>query len=315
VPILDTFTKRKRRAERSRQEDVYRYDEVPAALRTQVLYMWRDALGLYRDMQRFDFSDPPPSNKRWENIRDAIARERGVLSLSGKNDNPFDQCAHQLMNGNADDALEIIEATFRHIDIVMGEKDEWRREREGLTQSADDAIAELNHRLKEHGVGYRYEGGMLVRIDSEVLHAETTVPALRLLREEGFEGPLEEFMHAHAHYRKREMKDANVDALNALESTLKTICDKRKWKRSATATASDLVRVVVKNGLIPAQLQSQFDHLIKAMERGLPPVRHNFGGHGQGAESKKVADHLAAYSLHLMAANIVLLLEAHRAFR
>lgn len=182
-----------------------------------------------------------------------------------------------------------------------------------MKQNADSAINELNYRFREHGVGYRFENGMLIRIDSELLHTEVTVPALRLLNEAGFEGPLEEFMNAHAHFRKGEMKDANVDALNALESTLKAICDARKWKRPSTANGAGLVQIVVNHGLIPPQLQTHFDHLIDAMKKGLPPVRHNFGGHGQGAQVQTVEQHLVAYSLHLMAANIVLLIEAHRA--
>lgn len=79
------------------------------------------------------------------------------------------------------------------------------------------------------------------------------------------------------------------------------------------ATASDLVKVVMRHGLIPAELQTQFENVIKATETGLPPIRHNYGGHGQGAIVKTVEDHLAEYSLHLMAANIVLLIEAHNA--
>ena len=100
-----------------------------------------------------------------------------------------------------------------------------------------------------------------------------------------------------------------------LESVLKTICEKRRWKHPKGANGTELIRLVVRKGLIPAELQAQFSHLLKAMETGLPPVRHNFGGHGQGAEPKTVEQHLATYSLHLMAANIVLLIEAHRAAR
>jgi Domain of unknown function (DUF7014)/AbiJ N-terminal domain 4 len=288
---------------------------MPAPLRTQVLYIWREAIGGYREMHRYDFDGPPPSNNHWEFIRDLIARERGVFSLSSPNDNPFKQCAHSLLNGSTDEALELIEASFRFIDNVMRDMSDYERHQEGLKQDANDAIAELNGRFREHGIGYRYEGGQIVRIDSEILHAEVTVPAMRLLHEEGFEGPLEEFMSAHEHYRQGETKDANVDALNALESTLKAICDKRKWKRSPSAQGADLVRVVVNHGLIPAELQGHFDHLIKAMEKGLPPIRHNYGGHGQGADVKAVAEHLAAYSLHSMAANIVLLIEAERALK
>ena len=32
--------------------------------------------------------------------------------------------------------------------------------------SEDDAIKELNYRFKEHGVGYQYESGKIIRIDS-----------------------------------------------------------------------------------------------------------------------------------------------------
>lgn len=66
-------------------------------------------------------------------------------------------------------------------------------------------------------------------------------------------------------------------------------------------------------GLIPKELQSHFESLIKAMEAGLPPIRHNFGGHGQGATPRDVPGHLAAYALHLTGANIVLLIEADKA--
>lgn len=313
MPIFDTLTRRKRLAARTSQGDIYTYDSIPPELRTQVAYIWRGTLGGYQEMSRFDFDGPPRSNRRWEMIRDVVARERGVFSLSSPQDNAWQQCMTTLLQGDTEAALEIIEISFRVIENAMSKLSDSHRQQEGLTQSPDDAISELNQRLKEHGVGYRYHAGLLVRIDSELLHAEVTLPALSLLQSQGFEGALEEFMGAHEHYRKGEAKDANVDALNALESTLKTICDKRRWKYPGGATASDLVRVVVNKGLIPPELQTQFDHLIRAMSTGLPPMRHNYGGHGQGAEIKKVEDHLAAYSLHLMAANIVLLIEAENA--
>jgi len=313
VPIYDTFTKRKRRAARAGQPEVYTYDQLSNELRTQIAYIWRDAIGGYYEGSRFDYTDAPRSNQWWETIRDIAARERGVASLSAPNHNPQEQCVAALLSGNTDSALEIIELSFRLIDVVVRKLDPHWRQQEGLKQDPDDAIDELNGRFKEHGVGYRYHDGVLVRIDSELLHAEVTLPALTLLHTHGCEDALQEFMSAHDHHRKGETKDANVDALNALESTLKTICEKRKWKYAKGANGADLMKLVVRQGLIPAELQGQFEHLLKAMETGLPPVRHNYGGHGQGAEKVTVADHLAAYSLHLMAANIVLLIEAHQA--
>lgn len=317
MPIFETFTKRARReAQPAPQRDLYRYEALPTELRTQVVYILVDSLGRYREMDRYDFDPPPASNGRWELIRDVVARERGIFSLTGQHDNPAEQCVNAILGGSVDLALDVTDFAFKVLDRSVRKLSDYHRRLEPtLKQHPDDAIAELNHRFQEHAVGYRFESGRLLRIDSELMHVEVTQPALQLLHEEGFEGALEEFLSAHGHYRKGETKDANVDALNALESTLKTTCDKRKWKYGGTATATDLIKLVVKKGLIPAELQGQFDYLIKAMQTGLPPVRHNFGGHGQGAESKMVADHLANYSLHLMGANIVLLINAHRTLR
>jgi len=309
VPIYDTFSKRNRGSTGTEETDVYRYDELPTELRTQIYFILRDALGRYEQVGQFDYV--PPANARWEFIHGALVREHGVFTLTERGHTVGQQVAGCLLTGSVDSALDVIELGFRFIDRVMRDLDEYQRE--GVSQRPDDAIDELNHRFQEHGVGYRYENDQLVRIDSELLHREVTVPAIALLLNPGFEGPLEEFMSAHDHYRRGEMKDANVDALNALESTLKAICDKRNWKYAKAANGAELVKLVVREGLIPPALQGQFEHLLKAMQAGLPPVRHNFGGHGQGAQPKTVEDHLAAYSLHLMAANIVLLIEAHRA--
>ena len=51
------------------------------------------------------------------------------------------------------------------------------------------------------------------------------------------------------------------------------------------------------------------------MEGGVPAVRNKDGGHGQGAEVREVPPGLAGYALHLTAANIVLLVEAHKAMK
>ena len=68
----------------------------------------------------------------------------------------------------------------------------------GITLTADAAIEELNERFRRAGVGYRFEAGMLMRLDSELLHAEVVRPALAYLHHKGFEGPRAEFLKAHA---------------------------------------------------------------------------------------------------------------------
>lgn len=42
-------------------------------------------------------------------------------------------------------------------------------------------------------------------------------------------------------------------------------------------------------------------------------MRNKTSGHGQGIEIVDVPQHLASYALHLAAANVVLLIEAHKA--
>jgi hypothetical protein len=56
-----------------------------------------------------------------------------------------------------------------------------------------DAIADLNHRLLEHGVGYQYVSGKIIRIDSQFLHAEVVKPALALLQDKRYHGANDEF--------------------------------------------------------------------------------------------------------------------------
>jgi hypothetical protein len=43
------------------------------------------------------------------------------------------------------------------------------------------------------------------------------------------------------------------------------------------------------------------------LESGIPTVRNKTSGHGQGASYSQIPAHLAAYALHLSAANILFL--------
>ena len=109
------------------------------------------------------------------------------------------------------------------------------------------------------------------------------------------------------------MKDAITDANNAFESTLKTICDQRLWEYQQGARASDLLKVVRKGGLLPNYLDASFDQLAATLKSGLPEVRNEQGGHGQGPIPRETPGYVASYALHLAAANILFLAEAHKA--
>ena len=141
-------------------------------------------------------------------------------------------------------------------------------------------------------MGYRYERGKIIRVDSELIHSEIVKPALAYLGEPGFEGPRDEFFSAHAHYRAGETKDAITDANNAFESTLRAVCKLRGWSYPDGAPVSALLKILRDNGLLPDYLDNSFKQLAATLHSGLPQVRNREGGHGQGATPRETPDYV-----------------------
>ena len=292
--IFETYSKRLKKRERAGQPDIYQYDDLPEALRTQIAHIWRGTLG-----QQY---------RLWDDIHDTIARELGVFHLWGDDRHEGRaKCIQFMLSAPTLEALDIIELSFRAIQHIYEYVDySW-----SVEQSPDDAIDELNYRFREHGVGYQFEGGEIVRVDSRYIHAAAVKPAIALLNTAGFDGALEEFLDAHEHYRKGEMKEAMSNALKAFESTMKAICDENSWGYKESDTAKSLVKTVLDNELVPRYMETHFAGLRNTLEVGLPTVRNKNSGHGQGFFVKQVPDYLVGYALHLAATNIVFLVEAH----
>lgn len=310
MPVYDLFSRRKRHREKAGQPDVYQYDDLPQPLRVQIAHIWRGAIGKY-GVDQLGIGIKPPSNDHWNLMCDAMCREKGVFSL-GSGITPADQCVNYLLTAPTDDALDIIEFSFRLIDMVVRKRGRGGGE-SGITQSPDDAIAELNQRFLSHGVGYQFVNSAIVRVDSQYIHSEVVKPALTLLHQPGFEGPEQEFTKAFEHYRRGNEKEAVAEALKAFESTMKSICKARGWAYDKNAPAKKLLEVVFANGLIESHLQSHFAAFRSALESGLPTLRNKTSGHGQGPQPRHIPRYYAAYALHLAAADIVFLIDAHSA--
>ena len=281
---------------------VYRYDILPQPFRVQVVYIWNDTIG---DPRRSS-SDHYTYNsikRNWSAIHYTLSRELGVFNLSNEQDS-YDSCiAFLLDEGDVDSVLSLIECSFRLIESDV--ESEARKER------ANTAITELNNRFLEHHLGYRYHAGQIMQMDSEYLHSNAVEPAIFLLGSLGFEGPLQEFLRAHKHYRVRDHKEAITQASNSFESTMKAICDQSGWSYDEGSTAKKLIDIMFDKSLIPSELQSHFSGLRNVLSDAVSTLRNRKGGHGQGSQVVDVPDYLTSYVLNLTASNIVFLVEAH----
>lgn len=312
MPIFDIYSRRKRRAAQT-EPDVYQFDAIPSALRVQVRRIFEKSLGRFYIPGAYDMSPPANTNQLWRDIRDTVAYEQGRLSLANE-ENPFRDCIASIHGEqNVDFWLDLVEYGILSADIVIRGMPPYARQNAGVEQDPDDAIKDLNFRFREAAFGYQYESGRIMRVDSQYVHSEVVKPALQLLSDPRFKGAQDEFLAAHGHYRAGEFKDCVTDALNAFESTLKAICEARKWEYGKGARASDLIKIIRNNGLLPEYLDNSFDQLVATLQSGLPKVRNEAGGHGQGATRRETPSYVAAYALHLAAAKIVLLVEAFRA--
>lgn len=303
---FETYTKRLKKRERAGQSDVYQYDELPQALRTQIYFILRDVFG--RDYKR-TVGRRYEGSSLWADLHDQMCRELGVFNLDKNAQlDAQEKCRRFLLSAPTLEAINFIDMAFygvAHLPDLMGAANPDAR------TTPEEAVEELNERFKEHGVGYQFVGDEVVRVDSQYVHAEVVKPAISLLNTAGFNGAEEEFLRAHEHYRKGRLGEAMSDALKAFESTMKAICDKNGWNYRETDAAKGLIKSVLDNGLVPKYMETHLAGLRNTLEAGLPTVRNKNSGHGQGIFAKKVPEHLAGYALHLAATNIVFLVEAH----
>ena len=305
MAILDIFSKRQKKI-RGEFPDVYSYDEVPIPLRVQIIYIVRDV---------FEHVHYNAKGPYYESIERVLCREYGMLRLPVENSVPgigvsvgaygayridYEGAlfAYFLQQEEIEKIIDIIELFFRFMHKYAG------------SAAVHSAIQELNARFREHGVGYCFANGEMIRIDSQYLHSEAVKPALDLLDRKRYAGAQEEFLRAHKHYRNGESKEAVSECLKALESTMKSICKKRGWRYDEKAGANKLIGICFDNSLVPAYWRSHFDALRSTLESGVPTARNRLSGHGQGETPTAVPAHIAGYVLHMTAAAIVFLAEA-----
>lgn len=302
MAILNLFSKRQRML-KGEVNDVYVYEDMPQKLRIQIFHIINDTLGINY------LTSQDQVGSVYESVVSALLREYGWTKLSSTYSDDYRAIQDYFFNvASYDQALDLTELFFSIIDNAVRQPyyREWTRNRR-LTP--DEAISDLNHRFKENGVGYQFESGRLIRLDSEFLHSEAIKPALNVLSDKRLKGANDEFLSAHSHYREQRYEECLVDCYKAFESTMKSICAAKKWEFKQTDSAKGLITICVNNGLFPSYLESQITSLRTLFESGIPTVRNKVAGHGKGTEQRSVPEHYTRYVLNLTATTILFLAE------
>lgn len=288
--IFDIFSKRGKSP-----PDVLVYDEIPYTLRVQVVHIVNRALR--------SFTLAPAV---YVDVANILREEYGVFELFPGTRIGSSGELHEffLYEDNIERVIDVIEELLKQLILrwALDPPSQYRNE-----NAISDAIVDVNRRFKEHGVGYEFVKNRIIRKDSEYIHEEIVKPALKILHDKRFAGPREEFLQAHHHYRKGDHKAVLNECLKSLESTMKCICDARKWKYPRNPTAATLIDTCLRNNLIPMYWQSHYSALVALLKSGVPTGRNRLSGHGQGREPQRVPDHIVSFMLHSTASTIVFL--------
>ena len=309
MPVFDLFSKRQKRS-RGEYPDTYQYDNIDRKFRVQVVHIIRDTIGIREIYENM-------TEKTYRYIHETLCKEYGVFTLKKYADSDFSAVFdYFLEEKNHEKCLDIIELSFKVIDTHVRRNGVYFDRAEGVKQKPDGAIEELNARFKESGIGYQFQAGELIRIDSQFIHSEAVKPVLHLLgKDKKYAGANNEFLSAHEHYRHERYKECLNDCLKSFESLMKAIHEKHSWPYDSGATAKTLINSCLTNKLVPEYLQNQFSSVRLLLESGIPTVRNKRGGHGQGTEVSTVPEHLASYTLHLTATNLLFLAKCEEQYR
>lgn len=307
MTLPEIYSRRKQR-EIGRTDDVFIYDELSQKVRVQIIHIINGALGPYYD----EYGNRGEAAAYYDYVCGLLREELGVFTLTPRS---APNCRDELVywfqaESNVDHALDFIELTFRLIDRIV--RDDGYKFRD-MEKSPDTAIAELNARWLEAGIGYQFKDGTVIRVDSELLHKEVVLKALQLTGDQQFSSVNSEYMKAHGHFRHGDYEPCLVECAKAFESTLKIIGAALKWEISENDNASKLIAASVKAGFLTSYLEAGFSSLRAMLESGVPVPRNKDAGHGAGLKKRIVPAELAAYQLHQTAATIVFLIGSFRA--
>jgi hypothetical protein len=276
---------------------------VPQRVRVQVVQILREGIGSY-----YRNGNLTASSGIYDYLHKFMCKELGVHKLTSADHHDREKEFFRWLEGEQDieswldgveQALLLINNYVRRISHEIYPK----------LRNGDEVITDLNARLREAAIGYEFTNGRMFRKDSEIIHKEVIIPALRLLKEPQFAAADDEYRRAHLAYREGRLEDCIVDCGKSLESVLKVIGGKRGWSIKENDPASKLLKAALDAGFLPAFSQAAMNHLHGLIESSTPTVRNKMGGHGAGSKPRTIPTHLASFQLHQTAAAILFLAE------
>lgn len=301
MALPQLYSRRKRLAQTS-GDDVYKYDDIPAKVRIQILTIIKENIPEHN----YGHSD---AGDYIAEICKMIAKEKGVFKLSDRRDGALSELTYwMLAETEIDYILDSIELVCRIFSIIQERKYSF-----GVNSyDAAKPIEEINARLKEAAIGYEVVGGEIIRIDSEFLHQEAIIPTLRITADAAFSAVNGEFRAAHAAFRAADFETCITECAKAFESTLKVIGQERGWSISQTDPAKKLLDAAYAAEFIPTYLQNEFTGIRTVLESSVPVIRNKSAAHGAGTQPRNVPAHLASFQIQQTAAAILFLISHHR---
>jgi hypothetical protein len=306
--IFDVFSKRNKEVEPFVRK-------APTTLRNKILLFCRDVFS----NSRSNWGGGDYTGEFWNEIHQALLYRHGRFQLTNGNPQPrAEDTINFLLTCQDEEFFDFVEYIFRvkclfHVSI---DENVLVTEINELFTSENIAY-ELTGMVKEEVIEpvneYPFFGTQqkvikvvsypqVINKDDQVIHTTTIMPALKLLSDPKYKTANQEFLEASEDYRKGDYGDCLTKCGSAFESTMKIICDSKKWQYKQTDTASTLLNIIINM----MGLESYFEQpliIIATLRNRLSK------SHGAGVTPKDVSKNYARYALNSTAAAIVFLVD------
>lgn len=271
-------------------------EKIPISTRQKIFFVIRE-YGYKIKVFGLDFKHVSDLNE----LRYQICKHKGIVNIN--NDISDDKSINKwLLKCSVIDFL-------RTIEIFIYIKMEYRTQDENIM--CIKAINEINDIFRIDRIGYEIIDYKIIKYGSEYLKDDVIKQTISLLNLNDFKGPLEEFDDALNHFLKKEYKDTIHKANNSFESTMKSILIKLNIDFDPQKdSANQLLKILYDENVIYVHTQD-FTNNLRQVLQGLPTIRNNQSGHGQGLDPIKIQKSYAELSLHLAGSFIVFLISRY----